>query len=77
MDNTAREEALHAAKLHDIVAERYEEKADKLIKAYGEGVRPSWVSTDVTMAMARAGQYRATAKILREAAAYIEEDQGK
>lgn len=72
MDHTARTEALETAKLHDIVADRYEEKADALIKAYGEGVRPSWVSTDISIAMAYAKQYRITAQVLREA---VEKDQ--
>ena len=54
-----REEALR-------IAEKYEENARTLIDRYGDGVRPSWVSTDISIAWHYAEQYRNAADEMEE-----------
>jgi len=49
------------------MAVHYEEQAAALIKEYGTGVRPAWVSTDLGIAHERASSYRKMAEELREA----------
>lgn len=68
MDNKAKQDALAASVSYDIAADRYQETADDLLATYGEGVRPSWVSAEVSIAMALAAQYRVRAQALRESA---------
>ena len=68
MDNKAKQEALAASVVYDTAADRYQETADDLLATYGEGVRPSWVSSEVSIAMALAAQYRVQAENLRKSA---------
>jgi hypothetical protein len=43
-------------------AAAYERDAANLEAQYGSGVRPSWVSTDISIARERARQYREAAR---------------
>lgn len=54
-----RQESLQQAK--DMVA-YYEKNVDDLIKQYGTGVRPSWVSTDLAIVEDRIEYWKAQVK---------------
>ncbi len=47
-------------------AEMYERDVDYLIDQYGTGSRPSWVSAEISTAMALAAQYKVRAQEMRD-----------
>lgn len=49
------------------MAEHYEKEAQSLIDQYGTGVRPSWVSCDLSIAQHNAARYRKLADDLLSA----------
>lgn len=60
-----RQESLQQAK--DMVA-YYEKNVEDLIKQYGTGVRPSWVSTDLAIVEDRIQYWKAQVKELEQCA---------
>ena len=55
------DEALWAAEEALVTVKKYREEASRLIEKYGDGVRSSWVSTDISIAPERASFYRKAA----------------
>ena len=61
-----REELEQKLEQYTKAAQMYERDVDYLLDQYGQGVRPSWVSTEISTAMALAAQYNVRAQEMRD-----------